>query len=210
VQRTITGSGHDRRSIVHVTPRVRGLPVFAFAVAGLLLGHTVSYALAVPDPHHRDVILSGTGHDYLPAAGEAALILALAGIAALLVRACSASGRGVPEGFAPLARLLAAVQVGAFAGQEVLERLVTGSPLGDLVHHHVLVVGVVVQVAVAIGGAAALRWLARLTSRIVQAASAPRAPLPRPAASAPLVTTPDRPRGRVVAHPRTERAPPRG
>jgi hypothetical protein len=176
-------------------------------VAGLLLGHAIAYVLAVPDPHHREVVLAGTGHRYLPAAGEAALLLALAGVAALLVRARLTGGPGAVEGFAPIARLLALVQAGAFAGQEILERLVTGSSLGDLLHGRVLAVGLIVQVAVAIGGAAALRWLARLSARIVRAPAA-RTPPARPALAGVVPTTAWRPRARDAARPWNERAPP--
>ena len=67
-------------------PRIRGLPVFGFAVAGLVLGHALSYAIAIPDPNHRDLILERTGHGYLPLFAEAALILLLAGVAAVVAR----------------------------------------------------------------------------------------------------------------------------
>jgi hypothetical protein len=105
--------------------------VFGFGVAGLLLGHAVSYLLAIPDPYHRDLALRDSGHGYLPELNEAAVILLLAGTATVGVRAWSRRRTDRPERFRPLVILLAAVQTGAFCGQEVLERLVAGRPLGS-------------------------------------------------------------------------------
>lgn len=192
---------------MRVSTRVRGLPVFGFAVAGLLVGHFVSYVLAVPDPHHRDLVLGQTGHGYLPAAGEAALVLALAGVVALVVRSWSGRGRADAGRLGSLARSLATIQVLAFAGQELLERLVAGAPLGGLVHGHVLVVGVLVQVSVALAGAAVLHWLARTSARLATV-TAPRAPLPQPAPAIALALDPDTPRTRIFATATSVRGPP--
>lgn len=191
-----------------VTQRLRGMPVFGFAVAGLLLGHAISYLLTFPDPYHRDLVLQATGHDYLPLAVEAGLVLLLAGVAALLTRAWSGRGGDEPEGFASLAGTLALAQVGAFVGQEIIERLVTGSPLGGLAHDHVLSVGVVVQIAVALLGAAVLRWLAGASARIAHAVASARVAIPRQALVAAIpVGVNDHP-GLVVASDPNVRAPP--
>jgi len=61
---------------VREAPRLRGLPTFGLAMAGLVLGHVLAYLIAVPDPHHRAFVLQQTGHEYLPAMAEAALVLA--------------------------------------------------------------------------------------------------------------------------------------
>jgi hypothetical protein len=161
-------------------PRLRGVPTFGFAAAGLLVGHTLSYLIAIPDPHHRDLLLHATGHAYLPAAAQAALLLALAAVAAVVARAWSGRGTAPTERITPLAATLAAIQVGAFVGQEVLERLIAGAPFGDLVHDHLLPIGIAVQIAVALGGAVLLRWLARTSARAVSALSRIRTSLPRP------------------------------
>jgi hypothetical protein len=192
---------------MRATPRLRGLPVFGFAVAGLLLGHGLAYLLAVPDSYHRSFVLQRTGHDYLPAAGEAALILLLAGAAAVVARAWMGRDRAETEGFASLAGLLALIQVVAFAGQEVLERLVSGSPLGELVHDHVLATGLIVQVAVALVGATLLRLLARASARIATAGVA-RVPPPRPALATSPLAAADPLLGRVAPSARNVRAPP--
>jgi hypothetical protein len=108
---------------------------------------------------------------------EAAVILALAGIAAAVARALAIGRRGVTERFSDLARLLIGVQVAAFVGQEVLERLIAGAPLGGLAHDHLLSIGLLVQVGVAISAAALLRLLARTSSAL---AAVVRAPVDRP------------------------------
>lgn len=191
------------------TPRLHGLPVFGSAAAGLLLGHALSYMLAIPDPYHRDDLLTRTGHDYLPAATQATMILILAAAAAIFVRAWSnrVAGGG-PERFTSIARTLAFVQIGAFAALEILERVATGAPLGDLVRDHLLVIGLVVQVAVSLVGAALLVWFARTSARIVRAAISSPAALPGPILVEVDPATPDHPRGRVVASARNVRAPP--
>ncbi|HEX6330769.1 MAG TPA: hypothetical protein VF129_05705 [Actinomycetota bacterium] len=87
--------------------RVRGIPAFGFAAAGLLIGYGVSYLVAVPDPHHRDLLIDRTGHAYLPAAGQAAIVLALAAVAVVVARAWT--GRRV--GSAGLITLVVGVAV---------------------------------------------------------------------------------------------------
>jgi hypothetical protein len=181
--------------------------VFAFAVAGLLIGHSVSYLLAMPDPHHRDLALRATGHDYLPAVHEAALILMLAGFVALLVRAWTSVPRSEPAGLGPLAGTLASVQVVAFAGQEVVERLVANAPLGDLVHDHVLVIGTLVQIVVGLVGALILGWLARQAEHFATSVRGRRSLL-RPAATVPLPAARGRRTGRVTVSTPSVRAPP--
>jgi hypothetical protein len=188
--------------------RLRGLPVFGFAAAGLLLGHALSYMLAVPDPYHRDVLLTRTGHGYLPAASQVAVVLALAAVAAILARAWASRNRGEPERFSSIAIRLAFVQTGAFAAQEILERVVAGAPLGDLMRDHLLVIGVAVQVVASLVGAAVLVWLASTSGRIAHAATGRPIALPGPTLVEALSSTRDHARGRIVASARNVRAPP--
>jgi hypothetical protein len=147
-------------------------------MAGLVLGHVLAYLIAVPDPHHRAFVLQQTGHEYLPAMAEAALVLALAGIAAVVIGAFAPEPRGGSEALWRLAGRLALVQVLAFGGQEVVERIVAGAPLRHLASDHILVIGMAVQVVVAVAAAAFLRWLARTSTRLAETISL-RAPLPR-------------------------------
>jgi len=159
-------------------PRLRGLPVFGTAMAGLILGHTVSYLIVVPDPHQRQFVLQQTGHGYMPALTQVALMVLVAGLAALVARAFGRRGEQT-ESFPSLARTLGVIQVVAFVGQEVLERLVAHAPLQTLGHDHVLVTGILVQVGLAIVAARVLLWIARASTRLATAWTV-RPALPRP------------------------------
>jgi hypothetical protein len=188
-------------------PRLRGLPVFGAAAAGLVLGHALAYLIAIPDPHQRAFALQRAGHAYLPALDQAAMMLALAGIAAVVVRAFSRTREAGSERFGRVAALLVVVQTSAFACQEVLERLVSGAPLGELAHDHVLAIGVIVQVVVASFAAGVLWLLARTSSRLA-ATSVMQLRLPRERTIlAPLVTE-RRPRALLVSTAGSIRAPP--
>lgn len=200
-----SGSGQRRRHIPE-TDRFRGLPVLGFAVAGLVLGHALSYVIAVPDPYHRDLLLQRTGHDYLPVLGQATLMLFLAAIAAVVFRR-SLRGAGRGEGFAQLAGRLALVQVGAFVAQEVAERLLSGSGLHDLGYGHLLIVGVAAQIAMALAGAALLRWLARASDRLGETLGSAFS-LPRPVPAFALPVFADLASGRVEVVSHGQRAPP--
>jgi hypothetical protein len=182
VKRTI-GAFRDptssRRPVRNSTSagKLRRTAVFAFAIAGLVLGHALAYVLAIPDPHHRDLVLAHTGHDYLPATAQLALILAFAGAAAAAVGGILSRRDEESDRWLTLAVRLAVVQASAFASQEVVERIATGAPLADLVHQHLLVAGLAAQVVVAFAGSAVLRWIARSSARL---ADARWTPLPAP------------------------------
>lgn len=148
-------------------------------MAGLVLGHVLAYLIAVPDPHHRAFVLQQTGHEYLPAMAEGALVLGLAGIAAVVIRACAPEPRGGPEPLWPLGGRLALVQVLAFGGLEVVERIVAGAPLRHLASDHIMLIGLAVQIVVALSGAAFLRWIARTSSKLAETAVPGHHPFPR-------------------------------
>lgn len=188
-------------------PRLRGLPVFGAAAAGLVLGHALAYLIAIPDPHQRAFALQRAGHAYLPALDQAALMLALAAVVTIVVRAFAPARKEGTERFGPVATLLVVAQSFAFAGQEVLERLVPGAPLGELARDHVLVIGVIVQVAVAMVAAGILRVLARTSARLA-ATVAVRPSLPRHRSVIALPLTARRPHVALFATAGTVRAPP--
>jgi len=181
--------------------------VFGAATAGLVLGHALAYLIAIPDPHERGFALQRAGHAYLPALDQAAMMLAIAGVAAVVVRAFARKGDGATERFGRLAALLVLVQTFAFAGQEVLERLVSGAPLGELAHDQILVIGVLVQVLVAIVAAGVLWLLARTSSRLA-ATSLVRVRLPRDRSLLALPVTAGRPHALLFATTGSIRAPP--
>jgi hypothetical protein len=159
-------------------PRLRGLPVFGTAMAGLMLGHTISYLIAVPDPHQRQFVLEQTGHGYMPALTQVTLMVAVAAIAALVARAFGRRDEHA-ESFPAVARTLAVVQVCAFVGQEVLERIVAHAPLHTLGHDQVLLTGIAIQIAIAIVAAQILLWVARTAAHLAHTVLL-RPALPRP------------------------------
>ena len=161
-------------------PRLRGLPAFGAAAAGLVLGHALAYLIAVPDPHQRAFVLQRAGHDYLPAlrsgGADAGDRRGRRGR-----RSCVRSQAGWGDrALRPAGRPCSRRPASAFAGQEVLERLVSGAPLGDLSHDHILVIGMVVQVVVAfVGGGGPVAPRAGPRARL---AAASRAASPHPGA----------------------------
>lgn len=129
------------------------------AAAGLLLGHWLAYALGSPQAHAREQLLNTTGHGYLPYAIQVALLAAVLGlVTAFLTRRTDRSTGG---SFAGDAARLAVVQTTAFAAMEIGERLLAGASLHDLTHGPLLVIGLCVQVAVALAGAGLLRLTER-------------------------------------------------
>lgn len=181
--------------------------MFGAAAAGLVLGHALAYLIAIPDPHQRSFALQRAGHAYLPALDQAALMFAIAAVAAIVVRAFAPTSKGGSERFGRVAALLAVVQTFAFAGQEVLERLVSGAPLGGLAHDHILLIGLIVQVVVAIVTAGIL-WLLARTSAQIAATVAVRATLPRDRSVLALPVTARRPHALLFATAGSIRAPP--
>ena len=187
-------------------PRLRGFPIFGTAAAGLVLGHALAYLIAIPDPHQRVFALQRTGHAYLPALDQAVLMLVVAGMAAVVVRAFAHTGDRT-ERFGRLARVLVVAQTCAFAAQEVLERLVSRAPLGGLAHDHILVTGIAVQVVVAIV-AAGILWLFARTATRLAAVVAARTRLPRVRVVFALPVTARRPHAPLFATAGSVRAPP--
>jgi hypothetical protein len=192
---------------VRERPRLRGLPLFGAAAAGLVLGHALAYLIAIPDPHQRAFALQRAGHGYLPALDQAAMMLAIAGVAAVVVRAFSRTRQTGSERLGRVAALLVVVQTSAFACQEVLERLVSGAPLGELAHDHVLVIGVIVQVVVATLAAGVL-WLLARTSNRLATTSVLHDRLPGARTILALLVTEQRPQALLVATAGSIRAPP--
>jgi len=169
---------------MHEHGRTEGLPVFASAVLGLVAGHAIAYLIAIPDAHRRAAVLQNTGHAYLPILVEIGLILAVAGAASIVMRALGSRARLHEGSVAETAVALGALQVGAFVVLEVVERLVTHMPLHELVSDHLLAVGVLVQLGVAVVGALVLRAMARTAARLASVFAAPRTL--RPAGLIPL------------------------
>ena len=74
---------------------LRELPTFAFAFVGLIVGHLLSYLIAIPDPARRTLVLAHSGHAYLHLAGDVAVIFGFA--AAVTVGLRAVAGRDATD-----------------------------------------------------------------------------------------------------------------
>ena len=158
---------------------LRNLPAFAFAFVGLIVGHLLSYLIAIPDPARRAAVLAHSGHTYLHLAGDVAVILGFAAAVTVGLRAMAERDATARSSTARLAFRLGALQAGAFIAMELGERLVSGTGFGELFADHLFGIGIVVQLAIAGVGALLLRWIGRVAVRIAEALARP--PRLRPA-----------------------------
>jgi hypothetical protein len=166
--------------------KLRRLPLAGVAVAGAVVGHTLAYALSVPEPGARTALLAATGHMYWSSAIAAAAVLGLVSLATTLAghfRAGRLPGRAAGgDRLGRLAVRLSLLQVAIYLVQEVVERVAVGAPLGAFLEGRLLAVGVLVQAAVAVVLAAALVWAGRVAEAAGRALRRPRrrrAPAPR-------------------------------
>ena len=153
--------------------RLRDLPTFCFAFVGLIVGHLLSYLIAIPDAARRDAVLAETGHAYLHLAGDIAVVLGFAAVVTIGLRAVAERrATELPSGLR-LAWRLGALQAAAFVAMEMGERLVSGAGLGELFADHLFAIGIVVQLVIAALGTLLLRWLGRVAVRIAAVLARP-------------------------------------
>jgi hypothetical protein len=173
------------------------LLTIAIAWTGVVVGHITAYLLTYPAQGLRHVHLAITGHSWLGLA--TASLIGLIPVIVLSVGSCAI--RNESWSGAQLALLLAAIQVPAFAGIEVLER---GWSVGQAISDPAVFVGLILQPLVAVIAAWVLEMLRRAVRAIAARPSEPRklAPsFPRPASE------PSAPRYWLLRHSR-RRAPP--
>jgi len=181
----------------------RGL-VWSIAFFGVFVGHALTYVVLAGNDAVRTAMLGATGHGYLSPTVHTGLALALIGIAGLFL---GRMGRA-DEPVAPVGNLIRGVagfQVLAFCAIELAERITARAPLHDLTH--VLPVGALVQVGVAVVVAAVIRLVLRAADGATEAVAAARLVPPRGRIALVAVATPAMPR-RELPVPRG-RAPPR-
>jgi len=153
----------------------RAVSLVGLGAAGLVGGHAIAYALAVPDVHHRSALVAQTGHGYLPSLSWVAAALGLGAVVAAVGAGYLQRGRGAAGRLRRTVLRLVPVQVGAFASLEVLERLVAGAPLGTF-SPRLAVIGVITQVVVSVVAAILLVGLRRVGEAL---AREPRLMAPR-------------------------------
>jgi hypothetical protein len=179
------------------------------AAFGAVAGHAVTYMVAIPDPVTRQLFLAATGHGYLPAIVPAALILGIFAALSTVIRHLGGHRENSVDRWTwgRTIETLGLLQCAVFLTQETVERVAVGAPLGTLFHDHVLPIGLLVQVGVAVVVTVVLFALGR-TVEAVAAALSRRAPAPREGRSfAPVPTSGLR--SRLVAVAGSIRAPPR-
>jgi hypothetical protein len=158
---------------------VRGLPLVGVAFGGVLLGHWLSYLLAMPRVRVRDVVLAATGHAYWLTAVKQAVVLAVISLAAMAMRQFRLVRRGqAPDhpGPASLAIRLAGLQILGFVALEVTERVVADAPISSLLAHHVLILGLLVQILIASSLALALSLFTRVVGAVARTLAHARFP----------------------------------
>ena len=159
----------------------RRAAVVAWALIGLLLGHTLAYAATFRDPQVLLHVLEDTGHNWLSLTPVFVALL----IALLVVT----SARGA-TGATSLRRryiTIAALQLSAYIAVEVLERLAHGSSLSDVAAGltsgygpTLLAFGVAAQLLVAAGTALLSRAVERVVARLRAATARRVAPASNP------------------------------
>lgn len=180
------------------------LVIFGWAVVGLLIGHVASYDLVYPDGHVHAEVLAASGHQWLWLLEPSVILGFLVAIAAGFLGSRSARPREARF------RVLATIQISAFLGIELMERLGHGVTPTEITHE-LFDHGLWLVVAIGVGAQLLTAWLGSAVSRFVAAAaSAPERPRTAiPSRPGILPTIADRPRRtpRMRAH--GSRAPPR-
>ena len=135
------------------------------ALGAVWVTHLAAYLIASPDPHERALLLGSTGHGYLPLVGPVALSVLIASVGGFIVDRSGSWRSSSVVSYTAIAGRLAFLQVLAFLGMEVAERMVHGVPLEDLLQPAVGI-GLVLQLAAACVGGLLLFGLARAVEAI--------------------------------------------
>ena len=150
---------------------LRWTPLAGTAGIGVMIAHGLAYDVAIPGAGLRAEILAATGHSWWEFGLKVAALLLAIGVGALFASRLAARttddesiGR-----WSFVASRLIPLQLLAFLGMEAAERIAVGAPLGGLLDHHVLVVGLAFQVITAVAGAVVLTCFDRAIVRVVAA-----------------------------------------
>jgi hypothetical protein len=145
------------------------LALAGVAAAGILAGHWIAYVLAFPGSVMRAHVLHDTGHSYWDVAVKVAVLALVVGLTSVVGRHLRARDpdSDPQHRVSFLAWRLIVIQVLGFALMEIGERLAAGAPVGDLFLHEVFLVGLALQVLIAVAGAALLAWFDRAVRRVV-------------------------------------------
>lgn len=165
-------------------------PIGGFAALGIYASHVIAYRVTAPDPHHRAELLTSTGHSAWDVVGALVGGLLMASLARYVATSWSRRGSGsasILPRFLPSWISLSLFQVGGYVLLEAVERWAAGdftSP--DLLLEPAVLIGIAVQVLVAIPGAALLVAVCRVVDSVI----ARRAGLPTASSSSLLSRLP--------------------
>ncbi len=143
------------------------------AAAGVVASHVAAYAVAVPDAHDRAALLHETGHSNWWIAVAVALGLLVAGVASFALSLFSRAGADSTLRYRSVAARLCALQVVGFIALESAERALSGGGIIDIATEPAVLLGTVVQVAIALLGAALLLVFRRVVVALVRWLSLP-------------------------------------
>jgi len=157
----------------------RWAPLAGTAGIGVMAGHWLSYDVAIPGAGLRSEILAATGHSWWEFGLKAMALLAVVGLGALIASRMTSRPDAVGvDRWSFVATRLIPLQLVAFLGMEAAERLAVGAPLGGLLDHHVLLIGLAFQVITAVAGAVLLTWFDRAVVRVAAAIHSRRSVAP--------------------------------
>ncbi|HYY07310.1 MAG TPA: hypothetical protein VFA25_01770 [Actinomycetota bacterium] len=159
---------------------------FLLVAAGLTIGHSLSYLIAIPDPGRRALVLHQTGHGYLHVLADLAMILATAALVTAALRTLG-EGTVVRSEASRLAWRVGAVQVAAFLAIEVGERVASHAGFAELLADRILAIGVVVQLLIALLSVLVVRWITLATARLASVLASSGAPHVGTTRSLPIV-----------------------
>jgi hypothetical protein len=145
---------------------VRPLSLAGFvctAASAVVAGHVLTYLIAFLNSGARHAVLHQSGHSYWDMAVAVAVLCGVAVMIGIGRRQLWAANRpqdkGGPVGVLALVSALAALQLLMFTGLETFERLLAGAPLSGLLDHGVFLLGLGVQIVVAVVVALVIRGL---------------------------------------------------
>lgn len=144
----------------------RPIVLGALAFAAVVASHHVAYRLAVPDPHFRSELLHSTGHRYFMYVAALALGTLVAGLAAFL-RTGTHERASMGERFRYAVPRLLIAQIGGFLALEFAERSLFGAGAEHMLTEKPVLIGFVLQVLVAVIGAASLCLVASVARRLL-------------------------------------------
>lgn len=135
------------------------------AASGVVASHWLAYRLAVPDPHLRHEVLADTGHGYWQYAVAVVLGLLVASLAGFACQKVwhpgASSGTTRRSPYYGVAARLIALQAAGLLILESAERAVTGSEALGVFTEAPVIIGLAVQVLVALAAALLLVFFAR-------------------------------------------------